>query len=154
MNDTAAAPLDPVARLHVLAAALPGSVVAERTIEASLDRVWPVVTDLETMTPRYERNVRAIEIVDRNGEWAHIIATLSSGGTEAMDVRMVPGWCLMQSKSTVVAFAARPVGDHTVLAHLEHDRRRSDARAVPASDAARAELEYELDVIASLAMEA
>ncbi len=122
MNHASDDLLDPVLRVHLLAAALPGSVVAERNVAAPFDQVWRVVTDLETMAPWYETNVTAIEIVERSSKWARIVATLRGGHLEEMDVRIVPGWCLMQSQSVIVAFGARPAGQHTLLAHLEHRR--------------------------------
>jgi hypothetical protein len=144
--------LDPVARLRVLAAALPGAVIAERTLAATFDQVWRVVTDLERMVPRYESSVKAIKVVDRQGQNAEVVATLRDGDVEVMDVRMVPGWCLMQSESTVVAFGARPEGHRTVLAHLEHNRRLSSARKVPMPEEAHAKLVREIDTIGSLAV--
>jgi hypothetical protein len=116
-----AAAARPVARL--LVAALPGAIVAEPTLDAPFDRVWRVVSDLEVMVARYEPSVHAVEVVDRKGERAHVVVTLRGGHREPMQVRLVPGWCLMHSASTLVAFAARPAGERTVLAHLEHDRR-------------------------------
>jgi hypothetical protein len=145
-------PLDPVDRLHVLAAALPGAVVAERTLAATFDHVWQVVTDLEAMTPRYEANVSAVEVVERRGERARVLVTLPGGRREAMDVRIIPGWCLMHSESTVVAFGARPMGHRTVLAHLELDRRSPLEPGGPPSQEACGKLARELDVIEALAL--
>ncbi|MPY95552.1 MAG: hypothetical protein GEV08_21590 [Acidimicrobiia bacterium] len=153
MSHAPSEPLDPVVRLHVLAAALPGAVVAERVLAAPFDRVWRVVTDLEAMTPRYERNVSAVEVVDRQGERARVIVTLRGGHSDAMDARILPGWCLMHSESTVVAFGARPMGPETVLAHLEFHRRSSVQPGGPPSDEAASKLVLELDTIELLARE-
>lgn len=153
MSYAATQPLDPVVRLHALASALPGAVVAERTLAATFDQVWRIVTDLETMVARYEPGVRAVEVVDRQGERAHVVVTLRGGHLEAMQVRIVPGWCLMHSESTVVAFAARAAGQHTVLAHLEHDRRRPREPGAPRTDDARRKLARELETIEALATE-
>jgi hypothetical protein len=151
MSLAPAVPLDPVVRLRVLAAALPGAVVVERTLAATFDRVWRVVTDFDTMTPRYERYVSTVEVVERQGERAHVVVTLSSGEVEAMDVRVLHGWCLMHSPSTVVAFGARPAGDRTLLAHLELDRRSSLEAKGPPSAVAVGKLVRELEAIESLA---
>lgn len=145
--------LDPVLRLHVLAAALPGAVVAERTLAAAFNQVWSVVTDLETMVPQYESQVNAVEVVDRQDERSQVVTTLRDGHVETMDVRIVPGWCLMQSESSVVAFGARQAGHQTVLAHLEHNRRSSPAQKDHVPGKAHAKLERELDIIGSLARE-
>lgn len=144
-------PLDPLVRLQVLASALAGSVTVERTIAAPFERVWRIVSELEDMVPRYEDSVAAVEVTERNGERAHILVTLHSGHVEAMHVRLRPGWCLMHSATTTVAFAARPAGEGTVLAHLEHNQRTSpDAEAQPATDV-HAKLARELETIELLA---
>jgi len=151
MNNANSDLLDPVLRVHVLAAALPGSVVAERDLAAPFDRVWRVVTDLETMAPQYETNVTAIEVVERSPTWARIVATFLGGRLEEMDVRIVPGWCLMQSESVVSAFGARQVGTHTVLAHLEHRRTSASASTIQSPHNAYRMLIRELDAIELLA---
>lgn len=143
--------LDPVLRLRVLAAALPGSVVAERTMEAPFDQVWQVVTDLETMAPRYETSVAAIDVVERSPWWTRIVATLRDGQHEEMDARIVRGWCLMQSQSFIIAFGARPAGPRTVLAHLEHRRTSPFVRSLESSQLAQRTLLRELAAIDALA---
>src|SRR6185437_7145462 len=109
MSDATDDPLDPVARLHVLAAALPGSMVTERIVPSPFERVWRVVSDLESLVPRSERNVDAVEVIERRGDTIRIVATLRNGAKQEMDVRMSPGWCLMQSETSIVCFGARPV---------------------------------------------
>lgn len=150
MSQPTAGSLDPILRLRVLAAALPGAVVAERTLHAPFDQVWRVVADLETMTSRYERNVLAVEVISRDRDHAQILVTIRGGRTEMMDVRIVPGWCLMHSPSTVVAFAAREVGDRTVLAHLELSRTAPSPRAATSIEA-HDKLTSELEAIELLA---
>lgn len=145
--------LDPVLRLHVLAAALPGAAIAERTLDAGFENVWGVVTDLEKMAPRYETHVDAIKIIERQGDRARVVATLRGGRVEAMEVRMVPGWCLMQSEYSIVGFGARPDGQQTLLAHFEYDRKQSPFGNARLADAAHARLVRELDTIGSLARE-
>jgi hypothetical protein len=114
--------LDPVSRLAVLAAALPGAVVARRRIPAPLADVWELVVDFEGWTPRYERGVAGVRVLERDGERLKLVVVLADGRAESMDVRLGAGWCLMQSPTTVVAFAARPEGAGTLLAHLEAAR--------------------------------
>jgi hypothetical protein len=150
MNHASYDMIDPVARLRVLAAALPGSVIAERSVAASFDRVWEVITDLE-LAPRYETNVVAVEIVGRSDEQARIVATLRGGDSEEMDVRIADGWCLMQSLSFVIAFGARPAGPHTLLAHLEHSRTVATLAPPERLHRAHDTLVRELDAIEALA---
>ena len=114
--------IDPVNRLTVLAAALPGAAVRQRRIPAPFDTVWAVIADLEHATPRYEPGVARVHITERHGQRLHLLVGYTDGGEEPMEVRLRPGWCLMQSATVVVAFAARRVGGETLLAHLEHRR--------------------------------
>lgn len=148
MNDQVSLPdIDPIDRLAVLAAALPGSVVGQRRIAAPFDTVWQVVADLENSTPRYEPGVAQLRVVEQRGEFLRVLVQHTAGGEDAMDARLRPGWCLMQSATVVVAFAARPLGEETLLAHLEHRRRSRppDRRAV------LAKIEQELLVIDGMA---
>ncbi|TDC67546.1 SRPBCC family protein [Streptomyces hainanensis] len=115
-------PIDPIDRLAVLAAALPGAVVRQRRVAAPFDAVWGVVADLEGATPRYEPGVARVRVTERRGEFLRVLVRDAVGHEESMDARLRPGWCLMQSATLVVAFAARRLGDETLLAHLEHRR--------------------------------
>jgi hypothetical protein len=142
--------LDPVTRLRVLAAALPGSVVVEREIPLPFAAVWRVVADLERLVPRYEAAVAGVRILERQGERLRLRVTLAAGLEEEMDARLTPGWCLMQGPSAVAAFAARPTGAGVLLAHLEHVRTRPMGRG-RSRRAARDRLVRELEVIEELA---
>lgn len=151
MSEIAVQPIDPLLRLRALAAALPGSRIAERVISIPFARVWAVIVQLESMVPRYEANVARVDVVKWQGERGQILVTLRNGHVEPMAVRMLPGWCLMHSPTTVVAFAARAAGDQTVLAHLEHDR-RTPWDGMPHPEAAvNAKLAGELEAIELLA---
>src|SRR4051794_26373395 len=44
--------LDPVRRLRVLAAAIPGAAVAESVLDAPFDDVWSAATDFENAVPK------------------------------------------------------------------------------------------------------
>ncbi|PZG23489.1 hypothetical protein C1J01_00775 [Nonomuraea aridisoli] len=114
--------LDPLDRLAVLAAALPGAAVGRRRVAAPFEAVWRVVADLEHATPRYEPGVAEVRVIERRGEFLRLIVRDTAGREDSMDARLRPGWCLMQSATIVIAFAARPVGGETLLAHLEHRR--------------------------------
>lgn len=146
--------LDPIARLSVLAAALPGAVVSQRQLSAPFAVVWRVIENLEHATPRYEPGVAQVRITARHGEQLQLLVRYTDGRSEAMDAKLRPGWCLMQSATAVIAFAARPSGDGTLLAHLEH--RRLPAGAVDhwprhRRRAAHAKLDQELRTIEQLA---
>lgn len=123
MNDPVAlSDIDPIDRLAILAAALPGAAVRQRRIAAPFDAVWQVIADLEHATPRYEPDVAHVRVVERRGELLRLLVQDTAGREDAMDARLRPGWCLMQSATVVIAFAARRLGSETLLAHLEHRR--------------------------------
>ena len=146
------ADIDPIDRLAILAAALPGAVVRQRQITAPFDAVWRVVADLEHAIPRYEPGVAHVRVVERHGELLRVLVQDTGGREEMMDAKLRPGWCLMQSATVVVAFAARALGDQTLLAHLEH-RRAPTTRSARSYDPrpAEAKVDQELQVIERLA---
>ncbi len=123
MNDPVALPdIDPIDRLTILAAALPGAAVGQRRIAAPFDAVWRVIADLEQATPRYEPGVAQVRVIEQRGQLLRLLVQDTDGREETMDAKLRPGWCLMQSATVVIAFAARPLGNETLLAHLEHRR--------------------------------
>ena len=155
MNNPVASPgIDPIDRLAILAAALPGAVVRQRQITAPFDAVWGVIADMEQATPRYEPSVAHVRVIERHGEILRLLVEDTAGHEETMDAKLRPGWCLMQSATIVVAFAARPLGSQTLLAHLEHLRVRTPVPSQSGSHghrAAEAKIDQELQVIESLA---
>jgi hypothetical protein len=155
VNDPVALPdIDPIDRLAILAAALPGAAVAQRRIAAPFDAVWRVITDLEHATPRYEPGVAHVRVIEQRGELLRLLVQDTTGREHAMDARLRPGWCLMQSATVVIAFAARRLGSQTLLAHLEHERvqttepGRSESRD---RRAALAKIDQELATVERLA---
>jgi hypothetical protein len=150
----ASADIDPIDRLTILAAALPGAAVRQRQITAPFDAVWGVIADLEHATPRYEPSVAQVRIIERHGQLLRLLVQDTAGREEMMDAKLRPGWCLMQSATIVVAFAARPRGSQTLLAHLEHRRVQTPLPSQGRSRyhrAAEAKIDQELQVIERLA---
>jgi hypothetical protein len=157
VNDAVApADIDPIDRLTILAAALPGAVVRQRQIAAPFDAVWRVIADLEHATPRYEPGVAHVRVIERHGQFLRLLVQDTGGREEMMDARLRPGWCLMQSATVVVAFAARRLGSQTLLAHLEHRRAQTPLPSQSQSQshyrrAAQAKIDQELQAIEQLA---
>ncbi len=155
MNDAVAPPdIDPIDRLTILAAALPGAAVRQRQIAAPFDAVWRVIADLEHATPRYEPGVAHVRVIERHGQFLRMLVEDTGGREEMMDARLRPGWCLMQSATVVVAFAARRLGSQTMLAHLEHQRVQTPLPSQSRSHyrrAAEAKIDQELETIERLA---
>ena len=112
--------LDPIRRLHVLAAALPGAGVVERVLDAPFDAVWDAATDFESAVPRIELFIGRAVVVSREGERveARVTPPLMP---RAMPLHVVlrPGWCWMVSPMMVAGMAAVPAEERTRFAHLE-----------------------------------
>ena len=113
-----AAELDAIRRLRVLAAAVPGAVVAEATLDAPFARVWSVAADLEHELPRYLTDVRSLRITGVQGERLRAHARGYAGLRARFDIVLRPGWCVMRSRFLLGAMAAVGDGDHTRFAFL------------------------------------
>jgi hypothetical protein len=157
VNDPVALPdLDPIDRLTILAAALPGAAVGQRRIAAPFDAVWQVIADLEHATPRYEPGVARVRVIEQRGELLRLLVQDVAGREHEADARLRPGWCLMQSATVVIAFAARNLGSETLLAHLEHRRVQTPVPGRSGSHhrrAALAKIDQELRAIETLAIQ-
>jgi hypothetical protein len=112
--------LDPIRRLHVLAAALPGAAVAERVLDSPFDAVWQAATDFEDGIPKIEILIGSTRILSSEGDRLEVALKLRPfGPTRRMQVLLRPGWCWMQAPFGVAAMAARAEGNKTRFAHLE-----------------------------------
>jgi hypothetical protein len=145
--------IDPIDRLAILAAAMPGAAVRQRRIAASFDAVWQVIADLEHTVPLYEPGVAHVSVIEQRGEALRLLVQDTAGREHAVDARLRPGWCLMQSATVVVALAARRLGNETLLAHLEHRRVQPPEPGRRGSQhrrSARAKIDLELYTIEEL----
>jgi hypothetical protein len=95
--------LDPVARLRVLAAALPHVWLVESVLDAPFEAVWAVAGDLEG-APSFETLVGEVRVLERNGPELQIASRVGPARFRLVDVGM----------------AARPEGrGQTRFAHYE-----------------------------------
>jgi hypothetical protein len=122
MTSWPVAHLDPVARLRILAAGLPGAAVDERILDAPFQQVWDFFSDMETSLPLIDQAVGSFEIVSRTG--SRLVARARTPRLHlpmTLDVDLEPGWCWMTARphAYVVGFAAQPDEGHTRFAHLE-----------------------------------
>jgi hypothetical protein len=111
--------LDPLMRLRILAATLPGVAMEERTLPVPFDDVWQFIADLERSVPAFDPLVRSIQILERSasGENLRLRAWPSPF---SFRVELTEGLCLMHSPVFMVAMAAMPLGPGaTRFAHLE-----------------------------------
>ncbi|WP_166356187.1 hypothetical protein [Phytoactinopolyspora limicola] len=137
------ADIDPVARLHILAAALPGAVVAERVIGVDPDQLWPLAADLEHTVPDIQPHVRSLRITDRSGDQLTADVRGRLGLRARMSVVLRPRWCWMQSRFLVIGMAAAPHPDGTRFGRLQVLRFPAPIRMVVAP-ALRPALDAEL----------
>ncbi|WP_157246673.1 hypothetical protein [Nonomuraea typhae] len=83
MNEPVAHPaIDPIDRLAILAAALPGAVVGQRRLAAPFEAVWQVAADLENATPRYEPGVARVRVVEERGEFLRLLVQDTAAPSE------------------------------------------------------------------------
>jgi hypothetical protein len=115
--------MDPIDRLHVIAAGIPGAAIVERVLDAPFESVWATATDFEGALSGFEVSVGRARIVKRDGETVTLESRLPLLPVrQRVDVHVRDGWCLMQGRGFVAGMAARPEGDRTRFAHLEAAR--------------------------------
>lgn len=121
MTEWPVAELDCVQRLRILAAGLPHVFYDEAVLDASLERVWNLVGDLEGGTPRFELGVAAVELEHREGGALHASVRSRFGIKLSYAVELSLGWCLMQSPRSQIGMAATSIdeGRRTRFAHFE-----------------------------------
>lgn len=115
-----AAELPPIARLRVLAAALPNVRLAERVFPVPYPQVWATLADLEHSVPRFDQDVVGFQLEgDVTGGRARVRTRF--GLTIAFTVTIADGLILVSARRLyLVGMAAEPVGaDGTRYAQLE-----------------------------------
>lgn len=123
------AQLDDVARLHLLAAGLPGVSVHERVINRPFEEVWSFVSQLDDAVPRFDADVRRLRIrrAEPTPDGGKRLAITASSPWWLLwcpvrfEVDIRDGWCWMVARPQVyvVGMAAIADGDRTRFAHLE-----------------------------------
>ncbi|MGW6060487.1 hypothetical protein [Streptomyces sp. NPDC055189] len=126
-----AADLDPVRRLHVLAAAIPGAYVTEGFVAAPCDRVRDVLDDLEGEFGRVAPDMRGLRVVRRQGTQVEALARSKYGMRARLYGQQRPGWCWLQSRFLLLGAAATPDGDGTRVAFTGGVRVPGRAALVP-----------------------
>lgn len=116
--DWPVAALDPVRRLRIMAASIPGASYAEQVFAHALGDLWAVAADLETEFPMLLTDVRTLRIVHSDGEHLEAIAVGRLGQRARFDIVMRPGWCWMQSRFLHGGMAATPAPGGTRFAFM------------------------------------
>jgi hypothetical protein len=114
---------DPIDRLRLLAAGIPGAAVVERVLDAPFDAVWATATDFEGALSGFEVSVGRARVIERDGDRVTLESRLPLLRVrQRVDVHLRDGWCLMQGRGFVAGMAARAEGERTRFAHLEAAR--------------------------------
>lgn len=111
------AELDPVRRVRVLAATVPGLCVVERVIPAPFSDVWDIASDLERELPGLGGGfVTSLRIIEHDGD--HIVARVDGpfGIRDTFAITLRPGWCWMEGRVLAAAMAASPLDEGTGFA--------------------------------------
>lgn len=102
------AELDPIRRLKVMAATIPGAVLSEIVVPTPFDHTWATAADLETALPLMIRDFRSVAVTEVETERLRVDVRGKLGQRARFDVLLRPGWCWMQSRLWVGGIAARP----------------------------------------------
>jgi hypothetical protein len=113
------ADLDPVRRMRILVAAMPGAACRERVLAAPFDDVWGIAGDLEHGTPRWKKDVAALAILERDDERLEVEIRSHLGIRIHLEAVLRRGWCVMQGRLFAVGMAAAAEGNRTRFAHFE-----------------------------------
>ena len=98
--------------------ALAGTVIA-----APFDAVWAVAGDLVNGIPRFEHDVRSIEILSQAGDRLELMTVGPLHLRMRFDANLRPGWFVMRSWAADIGMAAAPEGEgHTRFSHFEGSR--------------------------------
>ena len=100
------ADLDPVRRLHALAAGVRSAHISERVIDAPFDVVWPLVADLEGEFGRIVTDMARVQVLRRDGDRLVALARSKYGPRARFEGVLRPGWCWLQSRFLLVGIAA------------------------------------------------
>ncbi|MFD8382216.1 hypothetical protein ACFV2X_27435 [Streptomyces sp. NPDC059679] len=110
--------VDAVTRLRLMAAGLHTTLYAEERLDLPYDKVWAVASDLAGELPHLVPALREFRVPPGDADRKRALAVGPLGCRSAFDVRLAPGWCLMQSRLVVGGMAAVPEGDGTRFAML------------------------------------
>jgi hypothetical protein len=110
--------VDAVTRLRLLAAGLHTTLYVEERLELPYDKVWEVASDLAGELPHLVPLLREFRVPPGDADRKRALALGPLGSRSAFEVRLAPGWCLMQSRFVVGGMAAVPEDDGTRFAML------------------------------------
>ncbi|MET9853947.1 hypothetical protein ABZY57_13465 [Streptomyces sp. NPDC006450] len=110
--------MDPVARLRIMAAGVPGARVVEEVLPAPLDAVWAVMSDLEGEFGSFQPDMRTVRVLRVTGDRVEALARSKYGLRAHFHGVLRPGWCWLQSRFLIIGMAAAPAPDGATRAAL------------------------------------
>ncbi|MET9664355.1 hypothetical protein ABZY19_03195 [Streptomyces sp. NPDC006475] len=123
--------LDPVRRLHALAAGIRGAAVTEAYVDAPFERVWSLLGDLEGGFGQVVTDMERLRVVGRQGECVEALARSRYGMRARLRGVQRPGWCWLQSRFLLIGVAAAAEGGGTRVAFTGGVRLPSRAALIP-----------------------
>ncbi|WP_407837828.1 hypothetical protein ACE1OC_17800 [Streptomyces sp. DSM 116496] len=103
--------MDPVGRLRIMAAGVPGARVVEATLPAPVEAVWAVMSDLEGEFGRFQPDMRSVRVLRVTGDRVEALARSKYGLRAHFHGVLRPGWCWLQSRFLIIGMAAAHAPD-------------------------------------------
>lgn len=100
------ADLDPVRRLRVLAAGIPGAAVTERVFDRPLVEVWELMWGDGRGFAELQPDMRSITRLTVDGDRVSLHARSRHGFRAHLRGTVHPGWCWLQSRFLLIGMAA------------------------------------------------
>lgn len=100
--------VEPVGRLRIMAAGIPGARVVEEVLPAPLGAVWAVMSDLEGEFGRFQPDMRSVRVLRVTGDRVEALARSKYGLRAHFHGVLRPGWCWLQSRFLIIGMAAAP----------------------------------------------
>jgi hypothetical protein len=116
------AKIDGVARVHVLASAIPHVHLVERLIDVPYERAWRFLEDIEASVPAFDTEVQRLVITKRDGNLLRMKVRARYSPPLPFVCEMGDSHLVMRAPANlyVVAFGARAVGSgQTLYAQFE-----------------------------------
>lgn len=119
-NQWPVAEFDQLRRLRIIASTSPGVAIHETVIDAPLEAVWAVATDLEGEVPKWMfADIRSIKVSPTAASDRLVARAYGYSGVRArFDVVLRPNWCLMQSRFLLGGMAAEEEAGATRFAFM------------------------------------
>jgi len=128
------APLDPVRRLRVLAAGVPGARVTTREIAVPCAEVEPLLADVDGELALLVPDMRRLRLTRADGDRVEAVARSRFGMHARFHGVRRPGWLWLQSRFVLIGIAATPSAarpGHTLVAFTGGVRVPGRAALVP-----------------------